>query len=56
MSVTFTHIKPQIGSYVHVDKAHLCDDDVVAKIARTINEPGAQLARVFGAYGAKEAA
>ena len=26
------------------------------KIARTINEPGAQLARVFGAYGAKEAA
>ena len=27
-----------------------------SKIARTINEPGAQLARVFGAYGAKEAA
>ena len=26
------------------------------KIARTIGEPGAQLARVFGAYGAKEAA
>ncbi|WP_293945659.1 50S ribosomal protein L10, partial [Sphingomonas sp.] len=26
------------------------------KIARTINEPGAQLARVFGAYAAKEAA
>jgi large subunit ribosomal protein L10 len=26
------------------------------KIARTISEPGAQLARVFGAYGAKEAA
>ena len=26
------------------------------KIARTINEPGAQLARVFAAYGAKEAA
>src|SRR6476620_8341142 len=27
-----------------------------SKIARTINEPGAQLARVFGAYVAKEAA
>jgi large subunit ribosomal protein L10 len=26
------------------------------KIARTINEPGAMLARVFGAYAAKEAA
>ena len=26
------------------------------KIARTLNEPGAQLARVFGAYGNKEAA
>jgi len=26
------------------------------KIARTINEPGAQLARVFGAYAAREAA
>ena len=27
-----------------------------SKIARTINEPGAQLARVFAAYGAKQAA
>jgi large subunit ribosomal protein L10 len=27
-----------------------------SKIARTLNEPGAQLARVFGAYGSKEAA
>ncbi len=27
-----------------------------SKIARTLNEPGAQLARVFGAYGKKEAA
>ena len=27
-----------------------------SKIARTVNEPGAQLARVFGAYGKKEAA
>ena len=27
-----------------------------SKIARTINEPGAQLARVIGAYAAKEAA
>ena len=26
------------------------------KIARTVNEPGAQLARVFGAFAAKEAA
>jgi large subunit ribosomal protein L10 len=26
------------------------------KIVRTVNEPGAQLARVFGAYAAKEAA
>ena len=27
-----------------------------SKIARTVNEPGAQLARIFGAYAAKEAA
>jgi large subunit ribosomal protein L10 len=27
-----------------------------SKIARTLNEPGAQLARVFGAYGSKAAA
>ena len=27
-----------------------------SKIARTVNEPGAQLARVFGAYAAKQAA
>ena len=27
-----------------------------SKIARTLNEPGAQLARVFGAYGKSEAA
>jgi large subunit ribosomal protein L10 len=27
-----------------------------SKIARTINEPGAQLARVFGAYAARDAA
>ena len=27
-----------------------------SKIARTLNEPGAKLARVFGAYGKKEAA
>ncbi|QNM82697.1 50S ribosomal protein L10 [Sphingomonas sabuli] len=27
-----------------------------SKIARTVNEPGAQLARVFAAYGAKDAA
>ena len=27
-----------------------------SKIGRTLNEPGAQLARVFGAYGKKEAA
>jgi large subunit ribosomal protein L10 len=26
------------------------------KIARTVSEPGAQLARIFAAYGAKEAA
>jgi large subunit ribosomal protein L10 len=27
-----------------------------SKIARTVNEPGAQLARIFSAYAAKEAA
>jgi large subunit ribosomal protein L10 len=27
-----------------------------SKIARTLNEPGAQLARVFAAFGKKEAA
>ena len=43
MSVTFTDIKPQIGSYVQVDKAHLLDDDVVAKIATKLEERGVLL-------------
>ncbi len=40
MSVTFENIKPHIGSYVHVDKAHLCDADVVAQIRAKLDERG----------------
>jgi alpha-ketoglutarate-dependent taurine dioxygenase len=43
VSVTFTDIKPQIGSTVHVDKAHLLDDDVVAQIAAKLDERGVLL-------------
>jgi alpha-ketoglutarate-dependent taurine dioxygenase len=43
VSVTFTNIKPQIGSTVHVDKAHLLDDDVVAQIAQKLEERGVLL-------------
>lgn len=43
MSISFTDIKPQIGSTVHVDKAHLLDDDVVAQIAAKLDERGVLL-------------
>lgn len=41
MSVTFKHIKPLVGSTVHVDKAHLCDPDVIAQIREQLELRGA---------------
>lgn len=40
MSVTFTDIKPEIGSLVHVDKAHLLDDDVIEKVRDALEKRG----------------
>jgi alpha-ketoglutarate-dependent taurine dioxygenase len=39
-TVTFEPVKEHIGSIVHVDKAHLCDDDVVAACRRELEERG----------------
>ena len=43
VSVTFTDIKPQIGSRVHVDKEHLLDDDVIAQLSAKLDERGVLL-------------
>jgi alpha-ketoglutarate-dependent taurine dioxygenase len=40
MSVTFAPIKEHVGSLVHVDKAHLCDDAVVAACRRELEQRG----------------
>ena len=40
MSVTIEPIKPLIGGIVHVDKAHLCDDDVVQAVRASLEERG----------------
>lgn len=40
MSVTFAPIKPLIGSTVHVDKAHLCDPEVIARIREQLEQRG----------------
>ena len=40
MSVTIEPIKPLIGGLVHVDKAHLCDDDVVHAVRTSLEERG----------------
>jgi alpha-ketoglutarate-dependent taurine dioxygenase len=40
MNVTIEPIKPLIGGRVHVDKAHLCDDDVVAAVQTSLEERG----------------
>lgn len=38
--LTIEKIKPHIGGLVHVDKAHLCDDDVVAAIREALEDRG----------------
>jgi len=40
MSVTIEPIKPLIGGRVHVDKAHLCDDDVVETVRAALEDRG----------------
>ena len=40
MNVTIEPIKPHIGGIVHVDKAHLCDDDVVAACKLALEDRG----------------
>jgi alpha-ketoglutarate-dependent taurine dioxygenase len=40
MSFTIEPIKPLIGGLVHVDKAHLCDDDVVHAVRDALEERG----------------
>lgn len=40
MSITIEPIKPLIGGRVHVDKAHLCDDDVVEAIRAALEDRG----------------
>ena len=37
---TFQHPTPLVGAIVHVDKAHLCDDDVIARIKRVLEDRG----------------
>jgi alpha-ketoglutarate-dependent taurine dioxygenase len=38
--VTFEPIKPQIGSFAHIDKAHLCDPDVVRAVRAELEQRG----------------
>lgn len=40
MTVTIEPIKPHVGAKVHVDKAHLCDPDVVEKVRAALEERG----------------
>jgi alpha-ketoglutarate-dependent taurine dioxygenase len=40
MSVTIEPIKPLVGGLVHVDKAHLCDPDVVEKVREALEDRG----------------
>lgn len=40
MSVTIEPVKPHIGGIVHVDRAHLCDDDVVAACRDALEQYG----------------
>lgn len=40
MSVTIENVKEHIGGIVHVDKAHLLDDDVVAACREALEERG----------------
>lgn len=40
MTITIENAKPLVGGIVHVDKAHLCDDDVIATIRTALEERG----------------
>jgi alpha-ketoglutarate-dependent taurine dioxygenase len=40
MNATIEPIKPHIGAIVHVDKAHLCDDDVVEACRKALEDRG----------------
>ena len=40
MTVTFKPIKPFIGSTVHVDKAHICDEGVIAQLREQLEQRG----------------
>jgi alpha-ketoglutarate-dependent taurine dioxygenase len=40
MSITIEPIKPLIGSILHVDKANLCDDNVIEKIRAALEDRG----------------
>lgn len=40
MSVAIEPVKPLIAAIVHVDKAHLCDEDVIKKIRAALEERG----------------
>jgi alpha-ketoglutarate-dependent taurine dioxygenase len=38
--ITIENAKPLVGGIVHVDKAHLCDDDVIAEIKAALETRG----------------
>jgi alpha-ketoglutarate-dependent taurine dioxygenase len=38
--ITIENAKPLVGGIVHVDKAHLCDDDVIAQIKSALETRG----------------
>jgi alpha-ketoglutarate-dependent taurine dioxygenase len=38
--VTIEKIKPHVGGIVHVDRAHVCDDDVVAAVREALEDRG----------------
>jgi hypothetical protein len=39
-TITMDHIKPGIGAIVHVDKANLCDDEVVRSCLEALEKRG----------------
>lgn len=40
MTIRIENVKPHIGGIVHVDKAHLCDDDVVQAVREALEDRG----------------
>lgn len=38
--IAIENAKPLVGGIVHVDKAHLCDDDVIAEIKAALEQRG----------------